>query len=126
MLGVARAHLEQQAIVARNVVDLEHFRNRCQARRDATFFVADDADPDRDERQHAQVDGVRIHERDVASENPSHFQLADPLHDGGWREADSLGDVGLGDARVVLEEGNDAAVDFVNNSVTSHNVRILF
>ena len=126
MLGVARAHLEQQAIVARNVVDLEHFRNRCQARRDVTFFVADDGDPDRDEGQHSQVDCVRIHECDVAGENPTRFQLADSLQDGGWREADNLGDVGLGDARVVLEEGNDAAVYFVNSSDISHNVRILF
>ena len=126
MLRIAGAHLQQETILSRDVMYLEHLWNRREPRRGLTFLVADHVRSNGDESQHPQVDDVRVDERHVTRDGAACFELANPLQNGRGREPDRFGDLGLRHPGVVLEKAEDPTVDLVDISLVTHNCRILF
>ena len=102
MLGIARADLEQVTIVAGDVMDLEDFGDAGElvGRRHVRTVLRG---PDRDKRQHAAVDHVRVDKRDVILDNALGFELPQALEDRRGRQTNGLGQLGLGGSGVVLK-----------------------
>ena len=102
MLGIARADLQQVAIVARDVMDFEDFRNARElvGRRHVRPMLRR---PHRHERQHAAIDDVRVDQRDVILDNALRFELPQAFEDGRGRQPNGLRKLGLGGSGVVLK-----------------------
>ena len=81
MLGIMRAHLDEIAVVAGDVMDLEYFGELGQRLRDPILgpgFVA----ANRHEREQPQAEGLGIDLGGVSAEDATGLELADPLLDG--------------------------------------------
>ena len=89
MLRIARADLEQVTVVAGDMMDFEDFRDARQlvGRRHVRAVLGR---PDRDKRQHAAVDHVRVDQRDVILDNALGFELPKAFEDGGGRQTTAL------------------------------------
>ena len=89
MFGIARANLEQVAILAGDVVDFQDFWNArqlsCRGHVWTEVFSADG-----DEGQKASIDGVRVDKGDVIFDDALGFELPEALQDGRWRQSNGL------------------------------------
>ena len=98
-LGVGGADLREKAVLAGDLMDLEHLGDGGDGRggvRGSGLLVGSDED----EREQRQSDGLRIEAGGVALEDAALLELADPLEDGGGREPDLAGDLGVRRPRV--------------------------
>ena len=103
MLSVARADLEEIAIVAGDVMDFEDLGDAGQfnGRRHVGAVLGA---PDGNEREHASIDDVRVDQRYVIPDNALGFELSQPLEDGRWRQTNGFGELGLCGSSVVLKD----------------------
>ena len=116
MLRIAGPHLQQKAVLAGDVMDLEHFgdlRQRLRRRLLRAVFAGAHGD----KGQQRAIGDVRIDRGDVFADDAPRFELAHALQDGRRRQAHGLGDVGLGRPRVFLKNLQNLRVNFVNRSV---------
>ena len=112
MFGVPRAHLDQIAVVAGDMVDFEHFGMIGKGLRDAvpgTEFIA----PNGDERQQSEAERLGVDLRRIAAKDSTGFELSHALQHGGRRQAHGPGDFDLGFPRVGLEEIENLQIDVV-------------
>jgi len=70
---------------------------------------------DLDEAEKAETDRVAVEQRDPALDDLPPFQFVQALAEPGGREAHPPGDVGVGAARVLLQEVEDLVVDGVHS-----------
>ena len=124
MLGIPRPNLDQVAVLAGDMVDLEHFSAVREQTADVVvteWFLT----PDRDEGESPLVDDVGIDLRRIAFDDTASFELPDPLENGGRRQPDVAGDVGLGFPGVCLKNLGNTEVYSVDYSASGHNERII-
>ena len=124
MLGVVRAHLDEIAVVAGNVVDLEHLGELGQRLSDPILgagLVAANGH----EGEQSEAQGLGIDLGGVAAEGAPGFELADPLEHRRRGESDDPGNLYLRLAGVGLEEVEDLEVGVVERSVVLHNTAIM-
>src|SRR5829696_7586228 len=84
--GIANADLQQEAVFARDVVDLLDLGQRDQRglrQRGAAPLVR----TDEHEREQSEIDGSGIDVRVVSADGATLLELADPLEDSGRRQA---------------------------------------
>jgi len=124
MLGVTGADLEQVAIVAGDVMDLEDFGDSGElvGRRHLRAVLRG---PHGDERQHAPVDHVRVDKCDVILDNALGFELSQAFENRRGRQTHGLCQLSLRGSGVVLKNIQNRAVYFVNCSFESHMRRII-
>ncbi len=77
------------------------------------------------ECEQTESEDFGIDVREVAAQRAARFELLDAFQDRGWGQADSLGDVDLGLARVRLQESEDLKVSVVECAFGSHNPGII-
>ena len=120
VLGVARAHFDEVAVVAGDVVDFEDFGQLRQRLGDAVLgsgLVAADGD----EGEQPQAERLGIDLGGVAPERAAGFELANPFQHRRRRQADGPRNLYLRLAGVVLQELENLQVDVVERSVVLHN-----
>lgn len=124
MLDIARANFDQIAVLAGDMVDLEHLS---AVREQSAHVVVPEwfLTPDRDEGERPLVDDVRIDLRRIAFDDTASFELPDPFKDGRRRQPDVAGDIGLGFPGVCLKNLGNTEVYCVDYSASSHNERII-
>lgn len=124
MLGIPRANLDQIAIVAGDMVDLE---NLSAVGEQPAHVVVPEwfLTPDGDEGERPLVDDVRIDLRRIAFDDTASLELPDPFKNGGGRQPDVAGDVGLGFPSVRLKNLGYSQVNSVDYSARCHNLRII-
>ena len=114
MAHVACLHFEHEIVLAGDVVhlgDLGNFLDGLSKPLDGLAFVEGEGDVDEGDELSSQPLGVK--DGDVALNDAAFLEDADPLEDAGRAEADSFGEVGVGDASVSLEEVENLYVRFV-------------
>ena len=114
-LRVCGPHLDQQAVLARHLVNLEHLRDLGDAARRllrSGLLLG----PHEDEAQQGQSDRHGTDPSLVAFDHPSLFELSDPFEDGRGSEVDLPGDLGVRSPRVGLEDLQDLDVCSVDHS----------
>src|SRR5262245_33583421 len=112
VVGVGGTALDEIAVLAGDVVDLEHLRDRREA-----LAGSDRVDrvvaADEYEAEQAQLHGLRLETHLVAGDDAVLLELLDALEDGRGRHAELACDLGVRDARVLLQERQDLEVDGV-------------
>ncbi len=115
VLGVAGPDLQQVAVVARDVMELQHLWTLRERPRDAIvagrLFALD-----RHERQHRLIDGMGVDEGGVTPDDPSAFEFPNPFEDGGRGQSDGAGDFRLRYPSVILKKLDYLGVYFVDHS----------
>jgi hypothetical protein len=94
VLRVAGANLDQEAVVAGDVMNLEHLRRLGELPANPVL-TGDFGRADRDERQHPQVGRPRVDLGGIALDDAARFELPHPLQHRRRREADFPGDFHL-------------------------------
>lgn len=120
MLCVSRANLDQVAVVARNVMDLQHFRAIGQ-RLGYALIGRSLVAPDCDERQQAQAKSLRVDLRTIAANDASCFEFPDSLENSRGSEPNRSGNVDLGLAGVCLKLVENLEIYRIESSFGRHN-----
>ena len=103
MFGVARANLEQVAVLAGDVMDLQDFGDPRQL--DGGGHVGPVVGrTHRHERQEAPADHMRVDEGDVVANDAFGLELPKALENGGWRQSNGLRQLSLRSSGVVLKD----------------------
>ena len=124
MLGIACANFDEIAVLAGDMMDLEDLR--AVGEQTAHVVVSERLLAlNRDEGKHPLINDVRIDLRRIAFDHSASFELPDPFEDGGRRQTDIPGDVGLGFPGVCLKNLDNTEVNCVDYSAGSHNIRII-
>ena len=124
VLGVARADLDEVAVVAGDVMHLEDFCELGEGLGNpvlGTGLVAANGD----EGQQAESERLRIDLGRIALQRSAGFELANPLQYGRRGEPDGARNLDLGLARVGLQELENLKVCIVESSVVLHNSAIM-
>lgn len=125
MLGVPRANFDQIAVLARDMMDFEHFRQPRQLAGDvvvARRLLAANSD----EGEHAAIDDPRIDVGGIASNDPPRLEFSEPLQNGRRRQPDGAGDIHLRLPRIRLENLKNLNIYVVYCSVNWQHNRILY
>ena len=115
VLRIARADLQQQAVIAGDVMDLQDFGNGSQRLGDARFG-GPIGGAQGDEGQQPLIERLRVQMRRIAANHAPAFELPQPFEHGRGGKAHDPRDFGLGDTGVVLEEVEYLEVDGVEHA----------
>ncbi len=115
VLGVARANLQKIAIVAGDVMKLEHLRALCERVRNAVIARRLMA-TDRHKGEHRLVHGMRIDQSGVPANHTPSLELPYPFQDGGGSQTDNTCYICLRNAGVFLKKLQNCGIILVDHS----------
>ena len=94
VLSISGANLQQVAVIARDVMQLEHLRALRQRVGDAAVSRGL-LGSDRHKSQHRLIEGVGIDEGGIPTDDAARFELANALKDSGRSQPNNSGNVRL-------------------------------
>ena len=122
LLAIADDDLEQVVVFAGDVVAFEHVGELADAvAEDVDVFagVALEADVDKTEQVKAEL--FAVEQRSVALDEACLFQAAQAGVDGGGREVQAAGQLGVGDAALLLEGIKNCTIVIINGVHIEYN-----
>lgn len=119
MFEVTGPHLDEEAVITRHVMDLEHLGHASERPGDPVLPRLIGA-ANGDERQRPETKDPRVHERRVPSNGPSVFQLPDPFENSGRSEPYFPGHFNIRHPSIILKYLQNAYIYFVYSSEICH------